>query len=47
MSREAPADADMVSDEDLTELLANSERTASEEIEARAECEGKYTDHSA
>ena len=33
MSREAPADADMVSDEELTELLADSEGMTSEEIE--------------
>jgi hypothetical protein len=36
MSREAPADADMVSDEELTELLANAEGTTPEEIERGA-----------
>ncbi|MDB2272365.1 hypothetical protein PM032_15275 [Halorubrum ezzemoulense] len=33
MSREAPADADKVSDEELTELLADAEGTTPEEIE--------------
>jgi hypothetical protein len=33
MSREAPTDADMVSDEELTELLADAEGTTPEEIE--------------
>ena len=36
MSREAPADADMVSDEELTELLADAEGTTPEEIERGA-----------
>ncbi|MBP1923697.1 hypothetical protein J2751_002742 [Halorubrum alkaliphilum] len=36
MSREAPADADMVSDEELTELLADAEGTAPETIERGA-----------
>jgi len=36
MSREAPADADMVSDEELTELLANAEGTTPEEIKRGA-----------
>ena len=36
MIREAPADADMVSDEELTELLANAEGTTPEEIERGA-----------
>ncbi|MDB2242709.1 hypothetical protein [Halorubrum ezzemoulense] len=36
MSREAPADSDMVSDEELTELLADAEGTTSEEIERGA-----------
>lgn len=37
MSREAPADADMVSLEELTELLAEAEGTSPEEIERGAE----------
>ena len=36
MSREAPADADMISDEELTELLADAEGTTPEEIERGA-----------
>ena len=36
MSREAPADADMVSDEELTKLLADAEGTTPEEIERGA-----------
>lgn len=36
MSREAPADADMVSDEELTKLLADAEATTPEEIERGA-----------
>ena len=36
MSREAPADADMVSDEEFTELLADAEGTTPEEIERGA-----------
>jgi len=36
MSREAPADADMVSDEELTDLLADAEGTTPEEIERGA-----------
>ena len=36
MSREAPTDADMVSDEELTELLADAEGTTPEEIERGA-----------
>lgn len=36
MIREAPADADIVSDEELTELLANAEGTTPEEIERGA-----------
>jgi hypothetical protein len=36
MSREAPADADMVSDEKLTELLADAEGMTPEEIERGA-----------
>ena len=36
MSREAPADADMVSDKELTELLANAEATTPEDIERGA-----------
>jgi len=36
MNREAPADADMVSDEELTELLADAEGTTPEEIERGA-----------
>jgi hypothetical protein len=33
MSREAPADANKLSDEELTELLADAEGTTPEEIE--------------
>jgi hypothetical protein len=36
MSREPPADADMVSDEELTELLADAEGTTPEKIEHSA-----------
>jgi len=36
MSCEAPADADMVSDEELTALLADAEGTTPEEIERGA-----------
>ena len=36
MSREAPADADMVSHEELTVLLADAEGTTPEEIERGA-----------
>ncbi len=36
MSREAPADADVVSDEELTELLADAEGATPEEIERGA-----------
>jgi len=36
MSREAPANADTISDEELTELLADAEGTTSEEIERGA-----------
>ncbi|WP_231741184.1 hypothetical protein [Halorubrum sp. CBA1125] len=36
MSRKAPADADIISDEELTELLADAEGTTPEEIERGA-----------
>lgn len=36
MSREAPADDDIISDEELTELLADAERVTPEEIERSA-----------
>ncbi|MDB2276646.1 hypothetical protein PM022_19410 [Halorubrum ezzemoulense] len=36
MSSEVPADADMVSDDELTELLADTEGTTPEEIERGA-----------
>jgi len=36
MSCEAPTDADMISDEELTELLADTEGTTPEEIERGA-----------
>ncbi len=36
MSREAPIDADTISDEELTELLADAEGTTPEEIERGA-----------
>ena len=36
MSREAPADADIISDEELTELLAEAEGRTPEEVERGA-----------
>ncbi|GAB3330076.1 hypothetical protein GCM10027355_36370 [Haloplanus salinarum] len=36
MSHEAPADADTISDEELTELLADAEGTTPEEIKRGA-----------
>ena len=36
MSRESPADANIISDEDLTELLADAEGTTPEKIERGA-----------
>ncbi|MFD1571851.1 hypothetical protein [Halorubrum laminariae] len=36
MSREAPTDANIISDEELTELLADAEGTTPEEIERGA-----------
>ena len=36
MSREPPADADMISDEELTDLLADAEGTTPEEVKRGA-----------